>query len=80
VLVAFLGYALLVTLKYLLKRTDSEYSPAKALKRLSELHSVDIVLFPPSLPWAPWPLLAEPHSCQNDWTRSKFKNVVQTQP
>jgi len=44
VLVAFLGYALLVTLKHLLKRTDSEYSPAKALKRLSELHSVDIVL------------------------------------
>jgi len=27
-----------------IKRTDSEYSPAKALKRLSELHSVDIVL------------------------------------
>jgi len=44
VLVAFLGYALLVTLKHLLKRTDSESSPAKALKRLSELHSVDIVL------------------------------------
>jgi len=44
VLVAFLGYALLVTLKHLLKRSASEYSPAKALKRLSELHSVDIVL------------------------------------
>jgi len=44
VLVAFLGYALLVTLKHLLKRSDSEYSPAKVLKRLSELYSVDIVL------------------------------------
>ncbi len=44
VLVAFLGYALRVTLKHLLKRSGSEYSPAKALKRLSELHRVDIVL------------------------------------
>jgi transposase len=44
VLVAFLGYALLVTLKHLLKRGGSQYSPAKALKRLSELYSVDIVL------------------------------------
>jgi transposase len=44
VLVAFLGYALLVTLKHLLKRGSSEYSPAKALQRLSELYSVDIVL------------------------------------
>lgn len=44
VLVAFLGYALLVTLKHLLKRSGSEYSPSKALKRLSELYSVDIVL------------------------------------
>jgi transposase len=44
VLVAFLGYALLITLKHLLKRSASEYSPAKALKRLSELYSVDIVL------------------------------------
>jgi transposase len=44
VLVAFLGYALLVTLKHLLKRSGSEYSPAKVLKRLSELYSVDIVL------------------------------------
>jgi hypothetical protein len=42
--VAFLGYALLITLKHLLNRSASEYSPAKALKRLSELHSVDIVL------------------------------------
>jgi len=44
VLVAFLGYALLVTLKHLLKRGTSEYSPAQVLKRLSELYSVDIVL------------------------------------
>jgi transposase len=44
VLVAFLGYALLVTLKHLLKRGHSEYSPAQALKRLAEIHSVDIVL------------------------------------
>jgi transposase len=43
-LVAFLGYALQVTLKHLLKRNGSEYSPAQALKRLSELYSVDIVL------------------------------------
>jgi transposase len=32
VLVAFLGYALLVTLKHLLKRSASDYSPAEALK------------------------------------------------
>ena len=44
VLVAFLGYALLVTLKHLLKRSASGHSPAQALKRLSELYSVDIVL------------------------------------
>src|SRR5579863_999277 len=44
VLVAFLGYALLVTLMHLLKRVGSEYSPAEALKRLGDIHSVDIVL------------------------------------
>jgi transposase len=44
VLVAFLGYALRVTLKHLLKRSASKYSPAEALKFLSTLHSVDIVL------------------------------------
>lgn len=44
VLVAFLGYALLVTLKHLLKRSASAYAPGKVLTRLSELHSVDIVL------------------------------------
>ena len=41
---AFLGYALLVTLNHPLKRSGSEYSPAQALKRLSELYSVEIVL------------------------------------
>ena len=44
VLVAFLGYALLVTLKHLLKRAGSKFSPANVLKRLAELYSVDIVL------------------------------------
>src|SRR5882672_3195997 len=44
VLVAFLGYALLVTLKHLLKRGGAEYSPANVLKRLAEVYSVDIVL------------------------------------
>ena len=44
VLVAFLGYALLVTLKHLLKRGGAECSPANVLKRLAELYSVDIVL------------------------------------
>jgi transposase len=44
VLVAFLGYALQVTLKHLLKRSLSGYSPAAALKRLAEIRSVDIVL------------------------------------
>ena len=44
VLVAFLGYALLVTLKHLLQRSAAQYSPAKVLQRLSQLHSVDIVL------------------------------------
>ena len=43
-LVAFLGYALQVTLKQLLKRSGSEYAPAQALKRLAEIRSVDIVL------------------------------------
>jgi hypothetical protein len=44
VLVAFLGYALQVTLKHLLKRSGSEYSPEQAPKRLAEIRSVDIVL------------------------------------
>jgi transposase len=44
VLVAFLGYALQATLKHLLKRSASGYSPAQALKRLAQVRSVDIVL------------------------------------
>jgi len=44
VLVAFLGYALWVTLKHQLHRASSELSPAKALALLSTLSSADIVL------------------------------------
>jgi transposase len=43
-LAAFLGYALQVTLKHLLKRSGSEHSPGQALKRLAEIHSVDTEL------------------------------------
>jgi len=44
ILVAFLGYALWVTLKHLLIRRDSDLSPSKALTLLGTLASVDIVL------------------------------------
>jgi transposase len=44
ILVAFLGYALWVTLKHLLMRKDSTLSPCKALASLSTLVSADIVL------------------------------------
>jgi transposase len=44
ILVAFLGYALWVTFKHLLKRTHSDLSPARALALLSTLHSADIIL------------------------------------
>jgi transposase len=44
VLVAFLGYALWVTLKHLLVRKNLKTSPAKALSMLSSLRSADIVL------------------------------------
>jgi transposase len=44
ILVAFLGYALWVTFKHLLKRTNSDLSPARALALLSTLHSADIIL------------------------------------
>jgi transposase len=44
VLVAFLGYALLVTLKHLLKRRDCGCSPVQAIASLSAIHSADIVL------------------------------------
>jgi len=44
ILVAFLGYALWVTLKHLLIRKGSTLSPAKTLKLLGTLVSADIVL------------------------------------
>ncbi|MGA3328900.1 MAG: IS1634 family transposase [Terriglobia bacterium] len=44
ILVAFLGYALWVTLKHLLMRKDSALSPSKALASLGRLVSADIVL------------------------------------
>ena len=44
ILVAFLGYALWVTLKHLLRRHDLKLSPARALALLSTLQSADIVL------------------------------------
>ena len=44
ILVAFLGYALWVTFKHLLKRKNSDHSPARALALLSTLHSADIIL------------------------------------
>jgi len=44
ILVAFLGYALWVTLKHLLRRQQADLSPARALALLSTLQSADIVL------------------------------------
>ena len=44
ILVAFLGYALWVTLKHLLRRKGSALSPTKALALLGTLVSADIVL------------------------------------
>jgi transposase len=44
VLVAFLGYALWVTLKHLLRAKHIDLSPAKVLSQLSTLQSADIVL------------------------------------
>jgi len=44
VMVAFLGYALWVTLKHLLKGTGSKLSPMQTLALASTLHSADIVL------------------------------------
>ena len=43
-LVAFLGYALWVTLKHLLHRRGTDLTPARALARLATLQSADIVL------------------------------------
>jgi transposase len=44
IVVAFLGYALWVTLKHLLRRKHADLSPARALAMLSTLQSADIVL------------------------------------
>ncbi|HEY6373345.1 MAG TPA: IS1634 family transposase, partial [Candidatus Sulfotelmatobacter sp.] len=44
ILVAFLGYALWVTLKHLLRRKDSQMTPSQALASLSTIQSADIVL------------------------------------
>jgi transposase len=44
VLVAFLGYALWVTLKHLLAGKQPDISPAQALAIASSLHSTDVVL------------------------------------
>jgi transposase len=44
VLVAFLGYALWVTLKHLLQGKKPDCSPAQALAIASRLHSTDVVL------------------------------------
>lgn len=44
VLVAFLGYALWVTLKHLLQAKGSKLSPMQALAAAATLHSADIVL------------------------------------
>ena len=44
ILVAFLGYALWVTLKHLLRRKGSALSPSKALALLATLVSADILL------------------------------------
>ena len=44
VLVAFLGYALWVTLKHLLRAKGSSLSPMQALAAAATLHSADIVL------------------------------------
>jgi len=44
VMVGFLGYALWVTLKHLLRRKQSEWSATRALVELATLQSADIVL------------------------------------
>jgi transposase len=44
VMVAFLGYALWVTLKHLLRRKQSAWSAARALAELTTVQSADIVL------------------------------------
>lgn len=44
ILVAFLGYALWVTLKHTLKNSGSDYSPARTLDALKRIHSGDIIM------------------------------------
>lgn len=44
IMVAFLGYALWVTIKHTLKRTLPYYSPTRALSTLQRIHSGDIML------------------------------------
>jgi hypothetical protein len=44
ILVAFLGYALWVTLKHLLKRKQSPLTPGRVLALLATVQSADIVL------------------------------------
>lgn len=44
IMVAFLGYALWVTIKHTLKRTRPDYSPARVLSILKRIHSGDILL------------------------------------
>jgi len=44
VMVAFLGYALWVTLKHLLQRQQSQWSASRALAELATLQSADIIL------------------------------------
>jgi hypothetical protein len=44
VMVAFLGYALWVTLKHLLKAKETGFSPLKALALMATIQSADIIL------------------------------------
>lgn len=44
VMVAFLGYALWVTLKHTLRRSYAEFTPAKAIAELAIIQSADIIL------------------------------------
>ena len=44
ILVAFLGYALWVTLKHLLRRKQSPLTPARVLSQLASVQSADIIL------------------------------------
>ena len=44
ILVAFMGYALWVTLKHTLKNAGLDYSPARALDALKRIHSGDVIM------------------------------------